>query len=311
MMLQGTMRASPAFSRSLRRQCTACKATTAAAGALLTKRDKKDKGNKIKYSKDALFLLKWQPPSPDSAAPEALKQLAMDMKPLEKIVKDAVWFTVKDSGVGKQQQLLVVTNDSKKARKYGLPELTEANAVQSLEGSEEPVVIPVAALKAALMQEDSSSSDSSDEDDAPHTQPPVPTKLQLKDVVKAERRLLEHAGQALAAGPQHQELHKAGKDDSSESSESSESSGSEDEEKRVKHKEMVAPAVAAAPAGGTAAAATVPGPQKLAMPQPGCGDSSESSESSDSSESSGSESDEERVGLAQQQRVTQPAPAQM
>ncbi|GFH17681.1 hypothetical protein HaLaN_14365 [Haematococcus lacustris] len=243
----------------------ACKATAAAAGALLTKRDKKDKGNKMKYSKDALFLLKWQPPSPDSAAPEALKQLAMDMKPLEKIVKDAVWFTVKDSGAGKQQQLLVVTNDSKKARKYGLPELTEANAVQSLEGSEEPVVIPVAALKAALMQEDSSSSDSSDEDDAPHTQPPVPTKLQagaahgaqaavlevtedpeaarqaaalvagamaglhaqlgegepqrkkLKDVVKAERRLLEHAGQALAAGPQHQELHKAGKDDSSES----------------------------------------------------------------------------------------------
>ena len=70
---------------------------------------------------------------------------------LEKVSKDALWFSVKEGQQG-SQHVLVVTNDSKKARKYDLKELTEDTASLQLEGLAEPVEIPVASLKASLQQ---------------------------------------------------------------------------------------------------------------------------------------------------------------
>jgi hypothetical protein len=94
------------------------------------------------------------------------------MQVLEKVSKDALWFAVREGEAG-TQQVLVVTNDRKQARKYGLLELPSSQALaQALEpdgqggqvvaaggslavtlpGLPEPVGIPVAALRERVRQ---------------------------------------------------------------------------------------------------------------------------------------------------------------
>lgn len=139
-----------------------------------------------KACKDSLYLFSWHRAVPEShpgkgkvdTKPE-LQGLVDQLKTLEKVSKDAVWFSVKDSSAG--QHVLVVTNDMKKAKKYCLKELTGDVEYLTLEGMTEPVEIPVASLKAALQQgmiEDDSSDSSEDEDEMMK-----PMKMKSKDKV--------------------------------------------------------------------------------------------------------------------------------
>mmetsp|Transcript_455 Transcript_455/g.932 ORF Transcript_455/g.932 Transcript_455/m.932 type:complete len:365 (+) Transcript_455:170-1264(+) len=129
----------------------------------------------------ALYLLHWRSvvPKPDAveagstdepAAGTALyiASLKDDLKKMEKVAKDAIWFTSKEGEDG--QHVLMVTAKVKHAHKYKLVELPAGEAVHTVQlgGSAGQVEVPVGALREMLLQQRQArmqGSDDSDESD--------------------------------------------------------------------------------------------------------------------------------------------------
>eukprot|EP00198_Chlamydomonas_reinhardtii_P010617 XP_001699954.1 predicted protein [Chlamydomonas reinhardtii] len=114
-----------------------------------------------------LYLLHCHLPAAASQA-TALAKLHGDLRTMEKVSKDAAWFASVEASDG--EHVLMVTDNAKHAKKYGLQALPRDVATYSVElggaGDEaRRVEVPLAELAAALAAEMSSDSDSDEEEE--------------------------------------------------------------------------------------------------------------------------------------------------